>query len=100
MLEGEISQINLIERLVELWREQFTGAEDYVNGPRRIPDVRADPRWRGGVRSLRTGPGTTVTFWSQDNYRGRQVRVGSDERDSQVRNGLGGAVASLQISCS
>lgn len=26
MLEGEISQINLIERLVELWREQFTGA--------------------------------------------------------------------------
>ncbi|HYC91840.1 MAG TPA: DUF4388 domain-containing protein [Thermoanaerobaculia bacterium] len=26
MLEGEIGQINLIERLVELWREQFTGA--------------------------------------------------------------------------
>ena len=26
MLEGEISQINLIARLVELWREQFTGA--------------------------------------------------------------------------
>ena len=26
MLEGEISQIHLIERLVELWREQFTGA--------------------------------------------------------------------------
>lgn len=26
MLEGEISQINLVERLVELWREQFTGA--------------------------------------------------------------------------
>ena len=26
MLEGEIGEINLIERLVELWREQFTGA--------------------------------------------------------------------------
>jgi hypothetical protein len=26
MLEGEISEINLVERLVELWREQFTGA--------------------------------------------------------------------------
>lgn len=26
MLEGEINQINLIERLVEMWREQFTGA--------------------------------------------------------------------------
>ena len=27
MLEGEISQINLIERLVELWREQFHGRD-------------------------------------------------------------------------
>src|SRR5215212_8344832 len=26
MLEGEIGEINLVERLVELWREQFTGA--------------------------------------------------------------------------
>jgi len=26
MLEGEISEMNLVERLVELWREQFTGA--------------------------------------------------------------------------
>jgi septal ring-binding cell division protein DamX len=31
MLEGEISQINLIERLVELWREEFTGAIRFEN---------------------------------------------------------------------
>ncbi|HEX6087162.1 MAG TPA: DUF4388 domain-containing protein [Thermoanaerobaculia bacterium] len=31
MLEGEISEINLIERLVELWREQFTGAIRFEN---------------------------------------------------------------------
>lgn len=31
MLEGEISQIHLIERLVELWREQFTGAIRFEN---------------------------------------------------------------------
>jgi len=31
MLEGEISEINLIERLVELWREQFTGALRFEN---------------------------------------------------------------------
>jgi septal ring-binding cell division protein DamX len=31
MLEGEISQINLIARLVELWREQFTGALRFEN---------------------------------------------------------------------
>jgi septal ring-binding cell division protein DamX len=31
MLEGEISEIHLIERLVELWREQFTGAIRFEN---------------------------------------------------------------------
>src|SRR5688572_15801705 len=31
MLEGDINQINLIERLVELWREQFTGAIRFEN---------------------------------------------------------------------
>ncbi|HJQ40868.1 MAG TPA: DUF4388 domain-containing protein [Thermoanaerobaculia bacterium] len=31
MLEGEINEINLIERLVELWREQFTGAIRFEN---------------------------------------------------------------------
>ncbi|HWW62941.1 MAG TPA: DUF4388 domain-containing protein, partial [Thermoanaerobaculia bacterium] len=30
-LEGEIGEINLIERLVELWREQFTGAIRFEN---------------------------------------------------------------------
>src|SRR5687767_13487007 len=31
MLEGEISEINLVERLVELWRDQFTGAIRFEN---------------------------------------------------------------------
>lgn len=31
MLEGEISEIRLIERLVELWHEQFTGAIRFEN---------------------------------------------------------------------
>ncbi|PYQ29905.1 MAG: hypothetical protein DMF56_09270 [Acidobacteria bacterium] len=31
MLEGEINEINLVERLVELWREQFTGAIRFEN---------------------------------------------------------------------
>ena len=31
MLEGEISEIQLVERLVELWREQFTGAIRFEN---------------------------------------------------------------------
>lgn len=31
MLEGDINQINLVERLVELWREQFTGAIRFEN---------------------------------------------------------------------
>ncbi len=31
MLEGEISEIDLVARLVELWREQFTGAIRFEN---------------------------------------------------------------------
>lgn len=31
MLEGDISEIRLVERLVELWREQFTGAIRFEN---------------------------------------------------------------------
>ena len=31
MLEGDISEIQLVERLVELWREQFTGAIRFEN---------------------------------------------------------------------
>jgi len=31
MLEGEISEIQLVKRLVELWREQFTGAIRFEN---------------------------------------------------------------------
>jgi hypothetical protein len=79
--------------------ERFRGWGDYVNGPRRIPDVRADRRWRDGVRSLRTGPATTVTFWSEDHYRGSLLRVGSDQHNPQIRDALGEAAASLQISC-
>ena len=79
--------------------EQFRGAGDYVNGPWRIPDLRSDTRWKDGVRSLRTGPGTTVTLWSDTNYRGSLLRVVADQRDSSVANALGGVAASLQISC-
>ncbi len=79
--------------------KQFSGRSDYVNGPRRIPDVRADSRWRAGVRSLQTGPATMVTFWSEDNYRGSLLRVGSDQRNSEISDALGVAAASLQISC-
>src|SRR5215831_5761990 len=61
-------------------QEQFRGDGDYINGPWRLANVRTDPRWKGGVRSVRTGPGTTVTLWSDGGYRGSMLRVspGSD----------------------
>jgi len=79
--------------------DQFTGTGDYVNGPWRIADLRADRRWKDGVRSLRTGPSTTVRLWSDDNYRGSQVRLVANDSNVQVSNALGAAAASLQISC-
>jgi len=82
--------------------EQFKGPGDYVNGPGRYPsvsDLKADGRWPGGVRSVRTGPATTVTLWSERSYRGGLVRLGPDQRNARINDALKAAVASLQISC-
>ena len=82
--------------------EQFRGAGDYVNGPGRyasLSDLKADGRWRSGVRSVRTGPATTVTLWSEQSYRGGFVRLGPDQANARILNALNSAAASLQISC-
>jgi hypothetical protein len=82
--------------------EQFKGPGDYVNGPGRyasMSDLKADGRWRGGVRSVRTGPTTTVTLWSEPSYRGGFVRLGPDQRNASINEALKAAAASLQISC-
>ena len=80
-------------------QEQFRGAGDYINGPWRLSNVRMDPRWKSGVRSVRTGPRTTVTFWSSDGYRGSVLRVGPESDNRRVGRALGGAPASVQLSC-
>jgi hypothetical protein len=88
---------------VELFpRDQLKGDGDYVNGPARYPrtsDFRPDGQWRDGVRSVRTGPASTVTLWSEENYRGALLRVGPSQRNERINDALSAAAASLQISC-
>jgi len=82
--------------------EQFKGPGDYVNGPGRyasMSDLKADGRWRSGVRSVRTGPATTVTLWSERSYRGGFVKLGPDQRNARIDEALNAPAASLQISC-
>ena len=83
-------------------REQFMGDGDYVNGPARYPrtsDLRPDGRWREGVRSVRTGPASTVTLWSEEGYRGALLRVGPNQHNARISEALSAAAVSLQISC-
>ena len=83
--------------------DQFKGPGDYVNGPGRyasMSDLKADGPWRGGVRSVRTGPATTITLWSERSYRGSSVRLGPDQRNARLNDALSTAAASLQITCS
>lgn len=82
--------------------EEFRGPGDYVNGPGRyasMSDLKADGRWRSGVRSVRTGPATTITLWSEQSYRGPFVRLGPDQGNARIIHALNTAAASLQISC-
>jgi hypothetical protein len=83
-------------------REQLKGDGDYVNGPARYPrtsDLRPDGRWRDGVRSVRTGPASTVTLWSEESYRGALLRVGPNQDNARINEALSAAAVSLQISC-
>jgi len=82
--------------------ESFKGDGDYVNGPARYPrvsDLREGHRWPGGIRSVRTGPTTSVVLWSNESYRGASMTIGPDQRHPRISAALPAAAASLQISC-
>src|SRR5215475_10020760 len=85
-------------------QDSFKGAHDFINGPNRyarVSEFRRGENWQGdGIRSVRTGPSSTITVWSEERYRGSLLKLGPDQSISRVDEALSGKGISVEISCS
>jgi hypothetical protein len=88
---------------VQVWEQpSFGGASDYVNGPRRYPSLRDMPGrrdWHDRIRSLKVGPSSAVTVWSQENFTGNTLRTVRNAVHPQLPDGLTARIASMVVEC-
>jgi hypothetical protein len=88
---------------VQVWEEPFfVGASDYVNGPRRYPTLRDMPGrrdWRNRIRSLKVGSSSSVTVWSQEDFKGSTLRAVSNAAHPELPEGLTADVESMVVEC-
>ena len=88
---------------VRVWDEpNFSGASDYINGPRVYPNLRDMPGarlWRDRIESAKAGPTATVTVWSDENFRGKAMRLASDAEYPRLADALTARIESATVEC-
>lgn len=88
---------------VQVWEQPlFVGASDYINGPRRYPTLRDMPGrrdWRNRIRSLKVGPSSTVTVFSEENLRGSGLRAIKGTAHAELPNELMADIQSMVVEC-
>ena len=88
---------------VQVWEQpSFAGLSDYVNGPRRYPTLRDMPGrrdWRNRIRSLKVGPASVVTLWSQENFTGTTLRASRNVAHAALPEEWAGQVESMSVEC-
>jgi hypothetical protein len=80
----------------------LAGASDFINGPARhftLRDLPFRADWHNRIRSLRVGPGATLTAWARDGFQGDAFRSGPDRTHRTLPEAFTGKIASLQITC-
>jgi hypothetical protein len=89
---------------VQVWDDaNFSGAFDYINGPRQYPSLRDMPggrAWSRRIHSARTGPNTTATLFANENGRGAIMTLRADTEYPRLGSPLDGTAESMMISCS
>jgi hypothetical protein len=87
---------------VQVWDHPgFTGASEFLNGPRRydqLKDLPGGSSWKRRVRSIRLGPSAEAVAWSSERFAGRNVRLTTKEQGGGFDT-LPERVESLEIQC-
>jgi hypothetical protein len=82
--------------------ERFTGAREFINGPRRyasLGDLPFRANWRRRIRSIYVGPAASVTMWTEKGWEGASQTISADIKEPFLSKPLSGRVQSLEISC-
>jgi hypothetical protein len=87
---------------VRVWdRPALAGTTDFINGPRRYNQLRDLPggrSWSKRIKSLQLGPRAVALFYTEEEFRGKSVRLMPDGE----RGGfsvVAGPIQSLDIRC-
>lgn len=88
---------------LQVWDQpSFSGASEFINGPRRYEHLRDLPgrfNWKGRIRSLRLGPAANAIAWSNEGFEGESLLLTSDHRQAGRFATLPVNVESLDIRC-
>jgi hypothetical protein len=79
----------------------FTGAREYINGPRSyatLGDLPFRSNWRRRIRSVHVGPTASVTMWGSEGFQGMPRRFPANAKQTTLE-ALSGRVESLDVEC-
>jgi hypothetical protein len=83
---------------------EFLGIPDVWNGPARWASLDGLRRvrsqgWGNQIRSLRVGPGATVTVFTDTSFQGTSRQFEADTKQARLDGSLSGKIESLQLAC-
>jgi len=88
---------------VQVWdAPNFSGAADFINGPRVYASLRDMPgsrRWDNRIRSIKVGPAASATLWADEQLQGTSVRLRTDSQYPRLTDVMDAQVESMQIEC-
>ena len=88
---------------VRVWEGlSFSGAFDFINGPRDYPSLRDMPGghlWRNRIRSAKVGPSAVVTAWSDENFQGATMRLIANADYPKLPETMEAQIESIAIEC-
>jgi hypothetical protein len=88
---------------VQVWdAPHFSGAADFVNGPRVYASLRDMPgtrRWDNRIRSVKVGPAGSAMIWTDEQFQGTSMRLLTDSEYPRLTDAMDAAIESMQIEC-